>query len=210
MAISLTATQAKVLAYIEQASAQEGRPPTIKEVAWHFGWSSTSTAQQHLGALEKKGHLSRTPNSPRSLRVTKPLRTFRAEQTVAVPLVGRIAAGVPIFALEEAEEVLPLPRALFRGDSLFALRVKGDSMVQAGIFDGDIAVLRSGSDFSDGDIAAVVVDEEATLKRVFKSKRGIRLHAENPAYADRLVSPEQIKQSFRLAGVLVGTFRRFA
>lgn len=209
MSAVLTKTQAKVLAFVEQASAQDGRPPTMREVADHFGWSSTSTAQQHLAVLERKGHLSRTPNSPRSLRVSKPLRALRAEQTVAVPLLGRIAAGAPIFALEEAEEVLPLPRSLFRGDNLFALRVKGDSMIQAGIYDGDIAVLRSGKDFSEGDIAAVVVDEEATLKRVFKSKQGIRLHAENPAYPDRLISFEQTQQSFRLAGVLVGTIRRF-
>jgi repressor LexA len=209
MAASLTNTQAKVLAFVEQFSAQIGHPPTMKEVARHFGWSSTSTAQQHLEALEKKGRLTRTPKSPRSLRVTKPFREVRSNQTVAVPLVGKIAAGSPTFALEEAEEILPLPRALFHGTSLFALRVKGDSMVNAGIFDGDIAILRSGPDFSDGDIAAVVVDEEATLKRAFKTKRGVRLHAENPAYPDRLVPSEQIKESFRLAGVLVGTIRRF-
>lgn len=209
MSASLTKTQARVLAFVEQAVAQNGRPPTMKEVAGHFGWSSTSTAQQHLRALETKGHLSRTPKSARSLRVTKPLRIVRPEQTVAVPLIGRISAGAPTFALEEAEEILPLPRALFHGDNLFALRVRGDSMIQAGIFDGDIAVLRSGPDFSEGNIAAVVVDEEATLKRVFRTKRGLRLHAENPAYADRLVSSEQMKTSFRLAGVLVGTIRRF-
>lgn len=209
MAISLTTTQDKVLAFVEQASAQSGHPPTIREVAQHFGWSSTSTAQQHLAALQKKGRLARTPGSPRSLRVTGPLRAVSSAQTVAVPLVGRIAAGSPIFALEETEEVLLLPRALFQGNSLFALHVKGDSMINAGIFDGDIAVLRSGPDFSDGDIAAVLLEEDATLKRVFKTKRGLRLHAENPAYPDRLVASEQIEQSFRLAGVLVGTIRRF-
>lgn len=209
MTISLTNIQSKVLDFVEQSSAQDRRPPTMREVARHFGWSSTSTAQQHLEALEKKGRLTHTPNSPRSLRVTKPLREVGSNQTIAVPLVGRIAAGAPIFALEEAEEVLALPRGLFRGSSLFALRVKGDSMINAGIFDGDIAVLRSGPDFSDGDIAAVVVNEEATLKRVFKTKRGVRLHAENPAFPDRLVPLDQIEQSFRLAGVLVGTIRRF-
>jgi len=209
MAAALTKTQSNVLAFVEQSSAQHGRPPTMKEVAQYFGWSSISTAQQHLGALVKKGRLTRTPKSPRSLRVTTRLRQVGSDQVVSVPLVGRIAAGSPIFALEEAEEVLPLPRALFRGSSLFALRVKGDSMIDAGIFDGDIAVLQSGPDFSDGDIAAVVVNEEATLKRVFKAKGGVRLHAENPAYPDRLVSSEQIEQSFRLAGVLVGTIRRF-
>lgn len=209
MATSLTSIQSDVLTFVEEFSSQNGHPPTMKEIAQYFGWKSTSTVQQHLEALRKKGVLDWTPKSPRSLRVLKPLRPIRADQTVAVPLVGRIAAGLPIFALEEAEEVLPLPKALFRGSSLFALRVKGDSMVNAGIFDGDIAVLRSGPDFSDGDIAAVVVEEEATLKRVFKTKRGVRLHAENPAYADRFVWSEQIKQSFRLAGVLVGTIRRF-
>ena len=209
MEASLTNIQSKVLDFVEESSAQNRRPPTMREVAQHFGWSSTSTAQQHLEALEKKGRLTRTPKSPRSLRVTKPLREVGSNQVVAVPLVGRIAAGSPIFALEEAEEILPLPRALFRGSSLFALRVKGDSMIDAGIFGGDIAVLRSGPDFSDGDIAAVVVNEEATLKRVFKTKHGVRLHAENSAYPDRLVPPEQIEQSFRIAGVLVGTIRRF-
>ncbi|MDX2111535.1 MAG: transcriptional repressor LexA [Verrucomicrobiota bacterium] len=206
---SLTQTQTKVLAFVEQASAEKGHPPTVKEIAHHFGWSSTSSAQQHLEALQRKGRLARTPKSPRTLHVTKPLRPLHPEQTVAVPLVGRIAAGSPIFALEEAEENLPLPRALFRGSSLFALRVKGDSMINAGIFDGDIAVLQSGPDFSNGDIAAVVVDEEATLKRVFKTRSGLRLQAENPAYPDRLVPLDKIKQSFRLAGVLVGTIRRF-
>jgi repressor LexA len=210
MTISLTTTQEKVLAFVEQASALSRPPPTIREVAQHFGWSSTSTAQQHLGALQKKGRLARTPGSPRSLRVTEPLRAASSAQTVAVPLVGRIAAGTPIFALEETEEALILPRTLFQGNGLFALRVKGDSMINAGIFDRDIAVLRSGPDFSDGDIAAVVVEEEATLKRVFKTKRGLRLHAENPAYPDRLVTSEQVKQSFRLAGVLVGTIRQFS
>lgn len=204
-----TKIQAKVLAFVEQASARDGRPPSMKEIAIHFGWSSTSTAQQHLAALERKGHVSRTRNSPRSLRVTHPGHAIQTEDMMAVPLLGRIAAGAPIFALEEAEEVLPLPRGLFRGANLFALRVKGDSMVEAGIFDGDIAVLRPEPDFSEGDIAAVVVDEEATLKRVFKTKQGIRLKAENPTYPDRLVSAEQIKQSFRLAGVLVGTIRQF-
>lgn len=209
MAALPTNTQSKVFAFVEQSSAEIGHPPTMKEVAQHFGWSSTSTAQQHLEALEKKGWLTHTPKSPRSLRITKPLLEVRSGQVVAVPLVGRIAAGSPIFALEEAEEVLPLPRALFCGNNLFALRVKGDSMIDAGIFDGDIAVLRSGPDFSDGDIAAVVVNEDATLKRVFKTKTGMRLHAENPAYPDRLVPSEQVEQSFRLAGVLVGTIRRF-
>ena len=209
MSESLTKTQSRVLAFVEQSTAQIGHAPTMKDIARHFGWSSISTVQQHLDALQKKGRVMRTPKSPRSLRVIDPLRPVSRDQTVAVPLIGRIAAGSPIFALEEAEEILPLPRALFRGSSLFALRVKGDSMLDAGIFDGDIAVLQSGPDFTDGDIAAVIVDEEATLKRVFRLEDGVRLHAENPAYPDRLISRKQVEHSFRLAGILVGTIRSF-
>jgi len=210
MRLRLTKTQEKVLAYVEHFLAEIGHPPTMREVADHFGWSSTSTAQQHLAALEKKGRLSRTPHSPRSLRVTESLRPKSPAHSVEVPLVGRIAAGLPTFALEEAEEVLSLPRSLFRGDSLFALRVTGDSMIDVGIFDGDIAVLQSTPDFSNGEIAAVVVDEEATLKRVYRTNDGLRLRSENSDYPDRFVGADHLSRSFRLAGVLVGTIRQFA
>lgn len=128
---------------------------------------------------------------------------------VEVPLIGKIAAGLPTFALEEADEVLLFPKHLFRGRNLFALRVDGDSMIKAGIFDGDIAVLQSQPDFRDGDIAAVVVDEEATLKRVFRTQDGLRLHAENDAHKDRIVSLKPNNRSCRVTGVLVGTIRRF-
>ena len=131
---------------------------------------------------------------------------------VEVPLVGRIAAGSPTFALEEVEETLPMPRSLLRGGAggkLFALRVRGDSMVKAGIFDGDIAVLKAGPEFTDGQIAAVVVDEEATLKRVFRTASGVRLHPENDAYTDILIPLKQPKHSFRVAGVLITTLRSF-
>jgi len=126
-----------------------------------------------------------------------------------VPLVGKIAAGSPTFALEEAEEVLALPKSLFRGRNLFALRVEGDSMVKAGIFDRDIAILRSQPDFTNGDIAAVVLNEEATLKRVFRTPRGLRLHPENDTLSDRIIPADQVNRSCRVAGVLVGTIRKF-
>ena len=105
--------------------------------------------------------------------------------------------------------MLALPKHLFRGRNLFALRVEGDSMVKAGIFNGDVAILRSQPDFTDGDIAAVVVHEESTLKRVFRTPRGLRLHAENDAYPDRIIPPEQLSRSCRVAGVLIGTIRKF-
>lgn len=159
--------------------------------------------------MEQKGVITRTPHSSRSIRVVRKNLPADALKVVAVPLIGKIAAGAPIFALEESEEVLALPENLFSGHNLFALRVEGGSMTNAGIFDGDIAVLRSQPDFSDGDIAAIVVNEEATLKRIFRTAKGLRLHPENDDYSDLFISSDQPDQSCRVAGILVGTIRKF-
>lgn len=207
---SLTSTQAKVLAFLEAFHTENGHSPTTQEVAHNFAWSSPSSAQQHLDALEKKGHIARTRKKARSIRILKPLHSEHTSPTVNVPLVGRIAAGLPVFALEEVEEVLSLPKSLFRGERMFALRVAGNSMINAGIFDGDIAILDKRAEFYDGEIAAVIIEEEATLKRIFRSKEGVVLKAENPSYDDRLIRLDKGDLSYRLAGVLLGTIRKFS
>jgi len=158
--------------------------------------------------LEQKGFIKRNPGKARSIQLTGPGEKTGAYDLINVPLVGAIPAGNPAFALECQEDVLPLSRRLFRGRDLFALRVKGDSMIGAGIFDGDLAVLSAGQEWSDGVIAAVVLNEEATLKRIFRVPRGLRLHAENPAYNDRIIS-EKSALTWRVAGLLMGTIRRF-
>ena len=205
----LTPRQSQVLHFLVEYQEEHGGSPTMQEIREHFGFRSVSSVQGHLDLIEKKGFLTKTPRSSRSIRVVDREARVKTSETVAVPLIGKIAAGSPAFALEEAEEVLSLPKRLFRGRDLFALRVEGDSMIAAGIFDGDIAVLRSQSDFIDGDIAVVVVDEEATLKRVFRTPKGLRLHAENDAYPDRLISRRQVNVSCRVAGILIGTIRKF-
>lgn len=210
MPSSLTDTQAKVLAFLEAFHAEKGHSPTTQEVANHFAWSSPSSAQQHLNVLQKKGHITRSRKKARSIRVLKSLHSESAGPIVNVPLVGRIAAGLPVFVLEEVEEVLTLPKSLFRGEELFALKVAGNSMIDAGIFNGDIAILEKREEFSDGDIAAVIVEEEATLKRVFRTKKGLRLKAENSSYKDRLIQLDQGDRGYRLAGVLLGTIRKFS
>ena len=125
---------------------------------------------------------------------------------VRVPLLGRIPAGEPTAAVEEVEEILPLPRGQFRGEKLFALRVRGESMMNAGILDGDVAVLDACREVADGNIAAVVLDDEATLKRLFRTGGGLRLVAENPAFRDRII-PRARLADVRVAGVLVGLIR---
>ena len=129
-------------------------------------------------------------------------------ELVRVPLVGRIAAGNPIAAVEDVEAEIPLPRALWRGDKLFALRVRGDSMVGAGIFNGDIAIVNAQAEAISGKIAAVVIGDDTTLKRIFRTSDGLRLHAENASYQD-LIFDRAAASAIHVAGVLVGTLRWF-
>lgn len=201
---SLTKRQTEVLTFLEYYQRKNQLMPTIQEICRHFGFKSPASVQQHLRLIEQKGFLSRGSRQARAIR----LNGDNTEPVVKVPLLGRIPAGPPAYALEYIEGKLPLPQNLFRGTGLFALRVEGDSMTGAGIFDGDIAVLSSQFDFADGAIAAVVVNEEATLKRVFRLPNGLRLRAENKKYPDRIVNAES-EHACRVAGVLVGTLRQF-
>jgi repressor LexA len=208
MRAALTERQDEIYQFLLDQREQPGICPTQEEIRQHFGFRSQNSVQEHLRLLEQKGFIRRSPHKARSIQLTGPGQSPDFHKVICVPLVGWIPAGNPAFALECQEDVLPLPRRLFRGRDLFALRVKGDSMIGAGILDGDIAVLSVGQEWSDGAIAAVVLDEEATLKRLFRLPHGLRLHAENPAYVDRLIS-ENSPSTCRVAGVLVGTVRKF-
>src|SRR5882762_2584480 len=202
----LTQRQSQIYSFLQEYQRREGAIPTLQEICQHFRFKSINAAREHLRLIERKGLLHRSPGRPRAIKLAIKLPET-SENSVGVPLLGRIAAGQPSLALEEIEDTLPLPRQLFRGKRLFALRVRGDSMIGAGIFDGDVAVLDGEREVRDGEIAAVVVDGEATLKRIYKSSKGLRLHAENPAIPDRLVRASEYN-SIRIAGVLVGTMRR--
>ena len=208
MRSGLTQRQDELYQFLLDQREHCGVCPTQEEIRQHFGFRSPNSVQEHLRLLEQKGFIKRSPHKARSIRLTAPGQGTDLHDLIRVPLVGWVPAGNPAFALECQEDVLPLPRRLFRERNLFALRVKGDSMTGAGIFDGDLAVLSAGKEWSDGVIAAVVLDEEATLKRVFRAPQGVRLHAENPAYADRVISENSLP-TCRVAGVLVGTVRRF-
>ncbi len=207
MRAGLTQRQDEVYQFLLDEQERCGICPTQEEIRQHFGFHSQNSVQEHLRLLEQKGFIKRNPRKARSIQLTG--EGTDLHDIIKVPLVGWIPAGNPAFALECQEEVLLLPKQLFPGGNLFALRVKGDSMIGAGIFDGDLAVLSAGKEWSDGAIAAVMLEEEATLKRVFRAAQGVRLHAENPAYADRIISENSRLSSCRVAGVLVGTFRRF-
>jgi repressor LexA len=200
----LTKRQQQVFDFIQRRTEAIGFPPTLVEICRHFQFKSTNAARQHLRLIQQKGYLKRRPHHARGIHLTP--GNASPDEITRVPIVGRIAAGNPIDVFEEIEGEIPLPRAFWRGNELFALRVRGDSMVGAGIFHGDIAVVNKQTDAANGDIAALVIGEDTTLKRFFRSADVVRLHAENPTYQD-LVFERASANDIRVAGVLVGILR---
>jgi repressor LexA len=189
------------LAFIEQRQEQTGICPSHEEIAAHFGWGSTYTVREHLRLMAQKGVLVCAPGKSRAIRVTRPRRP------VGIPLLGSVPAGPLAEAVAEAEETLPVSPDYFGGGPLFALRVRGESMTNAGIFDGDLAVLRHQPTVEHGEIAAVQIDHEATLKRVLRTSEGLILKAENPTVPDRRVAADEGSE-VTIGGVYVGLIRK--
>ena len=185
---------------------ETGSAPTLEEIGRHFSFKSINSARQHLKLIARKGYLKLLPGRARGIRLIH--ESIPPRSVVLAPLVGRIAAGDPIGAIENVEARIPVPTELWRGNELFALRVHGDSMMGVGIFDGDIAIVNAQPVAANGEIAAVVIGDEITLKRFFRSVEGIRLHAENSNYSDLLFNRSD-SGAIRIAGVLVGTLRTF-
>nr|WP_206524268.1 transcriptional repressor LexA [Lujinxingia sediminis] len=221
----LTNRQAKVLELIADHIQKVGYPPTIRELGDALGIRSTNGVNDHLKALEKKGYLSREDAKSRTLRPLfwpngdafdlSPSAAGQGDVAMEpdsdvhqVPVVGRIAAGLPISAIEQTEEVVAIGEGLLgRHPDLFALRVKGESMIEDGIFDGDYIFVRKQSDVRDGVIVAAMVDGEATVKRLFREKGQVRLQPANASMEPIYVREEDGRDTSVL-GAVVGVFRR--
>jgi repressor LexA len=204
--LELTVRQEQILRYYRDRQQQTGILPTLQEAADHFRFKSRNAVRQHLRLIEKKGALHRVPGRSRALEFLR--RDNRGDPDwVRVPLIGTIPAGNLATAYEDAEELLNLPTNLFHGHQLFALRVRGTSMERAGILHGDVAVLDEAPDVREGAIAAVLVEDEATLKRVYHTRGALVLKAENPAFRDIKIAPNEAQRP-RLLGVLVGILRK--
>ena len=188
----LTKRQVAILQVVKQSIEELGYPPSIREVAARAGLASTSSVTYQLRVLEEKGFLRRDPNRPRAVVVTMPGEQHQLDpaqsyddvpKSVAVPLIGRIAAGGPILAQQQVEDVFALPRQLVGEGQVFLLEVRGESMIDAAICDGDWVVVRQQSDANNGDIVAALLDDEATVK-TFKRKDGqVWLLPHNPDYS---------------------------
>jgi repressor LexA len=175
----LTKRQREILTYLMDSMQERGYPPSVREIGAALGLTSSSTVHSHLAALEKKGFIHRDPSKPRAIEILKDGTSQPPRRSVPVPVLGRIAAGQPLFAEENIEDIFPLPRDFVREDASFILRVRGDSMIEAGIYDGDYLVFRQQSTANNGEIVAALLGDEATVKRFYREKDHIRLQPEN-------------------------------
>ncbi len=206
----LTDRQRQILDFVRAEIHRRGFPPSVREIGEAVGLSSSSTVHSHLAALETKGFIRRDPTKPRALEVLDYRDTDRAVdygQVMAIPLVGQVAAGAPILAAENIEATISLP-AEMSGEQTFILRVRGDSMIEAGILDGDFVVVRQQSTAENGDIVVAMIDDpisgepESTVKRFYRESDRVRLQPENSALEPIYVRDVQI------LGRVVTLFRR--
>ena len=173
-----------MLDYIERETSSTGVPPSIRQIGTALGISSTNGVRLHLQALQKKGYIRRSQRTSRGIVSLNRLSTAASPSrltTVDIPILGRVAAGTPIMAAENHEGSLTLDASLIKNQESFALRVNGDSMINAGILDGDIVVVRLQQGADNGDIVVARVGEEATVKRFYREQDAIRLQPENPS-----------------------------
>lgn len=198
----LTARQRQILDFIKQEVRRKGYPPSVREIGEAVGLSSSSTVHGHLARLEEKKMIRRDPTKPRAIEVLGDDSLYPSRQPVAmVPLVGKVTAGQPILAVENIEDHFPLPQSVVKDDTVFMLTVRGDSMIEAGIHDGDKVIVRQQSTAENGDIVLALLGEEATVKRFFRERDHIRLQPEN----NRL-EPIRAKD-VQVLGKVIGLFR---
>jgi repressor LexA len=193
----LTARQEQVLEFVLAFMRANGYPPTVREICTELDLSSPSTVHVHLANLERLGFIKRDPTKPRALDLVKELRP-----SPPLPLVGRVAAGEPLLAEENIEELVDVPGFLRKSDDDFVLHVRGDSMADAGIFNGDYIVVHDQDTAENGEIVVALVGTEATTKRFYREGKMIRLQPENDLYEPIVISADEIQIVGRVVGVL--------
>jgi repressor LexA len=196
----MTERQQAVLEFVEEFVARQGYPPTVREVAAHFGIQPRAAAD-HLEALRRKGQLHREPGRSRGLVLSARFR----EPIVEVPVLGRIAAGQPLLAAENIQDTLPLPRAWVRDEEVFLLKVAGESMAPL-LLPGDLVMVRVQQRVARGEIAVVLIDDEATLKRVYEEAGGLVLKGDNPDFTPLRFAPAAAAD-VQILGKVVGVYR---
>ncbi|RJQ31123.1 MAG: transcriptional repressor LexA [Actinobacteria bacterium] len=199
---NISKRQQQILNFINSFLSKKGYPPSVREIGKAIGLSSSSTVHSHLSTLEKKGFLRRDQAKPRALEVLGAKPAEQLANVTSLPLVGRIAAGAPILAEENIDSYMPLPSEFIRGNENFILTVKGSSMIEAGIFDGDYIVVRKQPSANNGNIVVALLEDEATVKTFYREDGHIRLQPENSSMEPIIVS------NVVILGIVVAVLRR--
>ena len=197
---SLTARQRQVLDYISSFISEHSYPPSIRDIQKHFCLKSTKGVKDHIDRLVEKGYLHRTDGTARALSVVG-----RSSSVRTVPVVGKVAAGLPLLAEENIQDYLPVSKSIARSEGMFYLKVKGDSMTGAAILEGDLVLVRPQPFVEQGEIAVVLIGDEATVKRFYIKNYRIELHPENPDY-DPIIC-DSSTDDVRVIGKVVAVFR---
>jgi repressor LexA len=199
--VKLTAQQARVLAVIKESIRGTGYPPSVRELGELLGLKSTATVHTHLRNLERKGYLKRVAQKSRAFNVTDSFTQKDPGPVVMVPLVGVVRAGIPVLAVENIEDMLPFPRTFVKAENVFLLQVQGDSMIEAGIYEGDYVLVRQQDSADNGDIVVALLGDEATVKSFYREKDAVRLQPQNSR-----LSPI-VSRDVRVLGKVIGLYR---
>ena len=203
----LSQKQFEILEYMKKAVREKGYPPSAREICDAVGLKSTSTVHGHLERLERKGYIRRDPAKPRAIEIFSDNDSGNSDgssrELIEVPIVGTVTAGIPILATENIEDTFPIPSDYAPNGNIFMLRVKGDSMINAGIFNKDLIMVRQQNTADNGDIVVALIEDFATVKTYYKENGYIRLQPENPTMSPIIV------RDVSILGKVVGLYRKF-
>lgn len=199
----ISAKQSEILEYIKKEILNKGYPPTVRDICDAVNLKSTSSVHSHLETLEKNGYIRRDPTKPRAIEIVDDNFNLSRREFVNVPIVGNVAAGQPILAVENIDNYFPIPTEYMPNSESFMLKVKGESMINAGILDGDIILVQKQNSARNGEIVVALVDDSATVKTFYKEKDYIRLQPENDSM-DPIIVP-----NCEILGKVFGVFRFF-
>ena len=200
----ITAKQEEILEYIKSQILERGFPPSVRDICEAVHLKSTSSVHSHLEALEKNGYIRRDATKPRAIEIIDDNFNLVRREVVNVPLIGTVAAGQPILAVENIETYFPVPAEFMPNEQSFMLRVKGDSMINAGIFDGDQVLVKQQASAENGDIVVALVEDSATVKTFYKEDGYYRLQPENDS-----MDPILVQDNLQILGKVFGVFRFF-
>jgi repressor LexA len=204
-------TQRRILDFVNSQVREVGYPPSVREICKALGIKSTSTVHRHLSKLDDNGYIKKDATKPRAIKIINldedrsdwPNRMHTVRKLINIPIVGKVTAGQPILAVENITDTFPLSSEYVKGDTVFMLNVKGDSMIEAGILDGDLILVRKQSDAENGDIVVALIGDEATVKTFYKEKDHVRLQPQNK-YMDPII----VKDGVNIIGKVIGLFRK--